>query len=113
MLRVHLNTAWHAFDALSAKLLLFCLYKEGSNTHHMFGNCTDMTRVFLKLRWPKHVHLQLFDIGVDGGEQETDGEMLAETEEVPYECGPRQKYPMLFEEPVPLQVSGNFNFILS
>lgn len=54
----------------------------------------------------------MFDIGVDGGEQETDGEMLAETEEVPYECGPRQKYPMLFEEPVPLQVSGSFNFIV-
>jgi len=32
--------------------------------------------------------------------------MLAETEEVPYECGPRQKYPMLFEEPLPLQVNG-------
>jgi hypothetical protein len=54
----------------------------------------------------------LFDIGVDGGEQETDGEMLAETEEVPYECGPRQKYPMLFEEPVPLQVSSSFCFIV-
>lgn len=53
----------------------------------------------------------MFDIGVDGGEQETDGDMLAETEEVPYECGPRQKYPMLFEEPVPLQVSDRFNFI--
>lgn len=47
---------------------------------------------------------QLFDIGMDGGEQETDGEMLAETEEVPYECGPRQKYPMLFDDPVPIQV---------
>lgn len=53
----------------------------------------------------------MFDIGVDGGEQETDGEMLAETEEVPYECGPRQKYPMLFEEPIPLQVSDSFNSI--
>jgi hypothetical protein len=54
----------------------------------------------------------LFDIGVDGGEQETDGEMLAETEEVPYECGPRQKYPMLFEEPIPLQVSDSFNCLV-
>lgn len=50
------------------------------------------------------LHLQLFDIGPDGGEQENDGELLAETEEIPYECGPRQKYPMLFEEPIPLQV---------
>ncbi|KAL1517024.1 hypothetical protein ABEB36_000844 [Hypothenemus hampei] len=47
--------------------------------------------------------LKLLDIGPNGGEQEIDGEMLAETEEVPYECGPRQKYPMLFDEPVQLQ----------
>jgi hypothetical protein len=36
--------------------------------------------------------------------------MLAETEEVPYECGPRQKYPMLFEEPLSLQVNGIASF---
>ena len=48
---------------------------------------------------------QLFDIGTEGGEHESDGEMLAETDEIPYECGPRQKYPMLFDEPIPLQVS--------
>lgn len=48
--------------------------------------------------------MKLLDIGPDGGEQEGDGELLAETEELPYECGPRQKYPMLFEEPIPLQV---------
>lgn len=47
--------------------------------------------------------LKLLDIGPDGGEQEGDGDLLAETEEIPYECGPRQKYPMLFDEPVPLQ----------
>jgi hypothetical protein len=46
----------------------------------------------------------LFDIGTEGGEHESDGEMLAETDEIPYECGPRQKYPMLFDEPIPLQV---------
>ncbi|XP_014287849.1 E3 ubiquitin-protein ligase MYCBP2 isoform X3 [Halyomorpha halys] len=46
--------------------------------------------------------IKLFDIGTEGGEQENDGELLAETEEIPYECGPRQKYPMLFEEPIPL-----------
>ncbi|XP_064481849.1 E3 ubiquitin-protein ligase MYCBP2-like [Ornithodoros turicata] len=49
--------------------------------------------------------LRLFDIGVEGGEQETDGELLAETEEMPYECGARHKYPMLFEEPIPLQAN--------
>ncbi|XP_024084698.1 E3 ubiquitin-protein ligase MYCBP2 isoform X3 [Cimex lectularius] len=46
--------------------------------------------------------IKLFDIGTEGGEQENDGELLAETEEIPYECGPRQKYPMLFEEPISL-----------
>ncbi|XP_063236464.1 E3 ubiquitin-protein ligase MYCBP2 isoform X2 [Bacillus rossius redtenbacheri] len=49
--------------------------------------------------------IKLFDIGMDGGEQETDGEVLAETDEIPYECGPRQKYPMLFDEPIPLQAN--------
>uniref|UniRef100_A0AAR5Q5P7 PHR domain-containing protein n=1 Tax=Dendroctonus ponderosae TaxID=77166 RepID=A0AAR5Q5P7_DENPD len=48
--------------------------------------------------------LKLLDIGPNGGEQEVDGELLTETEEVPYECGPRQKYAMLFEEPVQLQI---------
>lgn len=49
--------------------------------------------------------IKLLDIGPEGGEQEGDGDVIAETEEIPYECGPRQKYPMLFDEPVPLQVS--------
>lgn len=48
--------------------------------------------------------LKLFDIGTEGGEQENDGELLIETEEIPYECGPRQKFPILFDEPVHLQV---------
>lgn len=49
--------------------------------------------------------LQLFELGAEGGDQETDGELLAETEEMPYECGIRQKYPMLFDDPVPVQVN--------
>ncbi|XP_046683725.1 E3 ubiquitin-protein ligase MYCBP2 isoform X4 [Homalodisca vitripennis] len=49
--------------------------------------------------------IKLYDIGVDGGEQESDGEVIAEIEEVPYECGPRQKYPMLFDDPIPLQAN--------
>ncbi|RWS17339.1 E3 ubiquitin-protein ligase MYCBP2-like isoform X4 [Dinothrombium tinctorium] len=49
--------------------------------------------------------LRLFDIGLDGGEQEGDGEILVETDEVPYECAPRHKYPILFEEPVQLQAN--------
>ncbi|KAK1123903.1 hypothetical protein K0M31_006933 [Melipona bicolor] len=47
----------------------------------------------------------LFDIGMDGGDQENDGELLAESEEIPYECGPRQKYSILFYEPIPLQAN--------
>lgn len=49
--------------------------------------------------------IKLFDIGIDGGDQENDGELLAETEEIPYECGPRQKYSILFDEPVSLQAN--------
>ncbi|KAG5884565.1 hypothetical protein JTB14_006591 [Gonioctena quinquepunctata] len=49
--------------------------------------------------------LKLLDIGPEGGEQEIDGELLAETEEIPYECGPRQKFPILFDEPIPLQAN--------
>ncbi|XP_064119634.1 E3 ubiquitin-protein ligase MYCBP2-like isoform X5 [Macrobrachium nipponense] len=49
--------------------------------------------------------IKLFELGVEGGDQETDGDLLAETEEMPYECGARQKYPMLFDEPVPVQAN--------
>ncbi|XP_076065953.1 MYC binding protein highwire isoform X3 [Oratosquilla oratoria] len=49
--------------------------------------------------------IKLFELGVEGGDQESDGELLAETEEVPYECGARQKYPLLFEEPVAVQAN--------
>lgn len=49
--------------------------------------------------------IKLFDIGIDGGDQENDGELLTETEEIPYECGPRQKYSVLFDEPVSLQAN--------
>lgn len=56
--------------------------------------------------------LKLFDIGPDGGEQEGDGELLTESEEIPYECGPRQKCSMLFDEPVQLQVWIRFCIIL-
>ncbi|KAG8222420.1 hypothetical protein J437_LFUL008417, partial [Ladona fulva] len=49
--------------------------------------------------------IKLFDIGMEGGEREGKGELLAETDDLPYECGPRQKYPMLFDEPIPLQAN--------
>ena len=49
--------------------------------------------------------IKVFDLGMVGGEQEGDGELLAETDEVVYECGARQRYPVLFSQPVPLQAS--------
>ena len=80
----------------------------------------------------------MFELGPDGGDNETDGELLMESDEMPYECGARwvqeryrdktqivisryriiyvvnlnhiylgcrEKYPMLFDEPVPLQAN--------
>jgi E3 ubiquitin-protein ligase MYCBP2 len=44
--------------------------------------------------------IKLFDIGTEGGDQEGDGELLSESDETAYECGARQKYPILFDEPV-------------
>jgi len=35
------------------------------------------------------VLFQLFELGPDGGENEGDGELLAETEEVAFECAAR------------------------
>lgn len=33
--------------------------------------------------------IKVFDLGMDGGDNETDGELVAETEEMPYRCGAR------------------------
>ena len=49
--------------------------------------------------------IKLFDLGLAGDYHENDGILLAETEEIPYECEPRQKYSILFDEPVPLQAN--------
>ena len=46
--------------------------------------------------------IKLFDIGTEGGDQEGDGDLLAESDEIAYECGARQKYPILFDEAVTL-----------
>jgi len=40
-----------------------------------------------------------------GGEKEGDGELLAETDEVVYECGARQRHPILFPQPIRLQAN--------
>lgn len=55
--------------------------------------------------------IKVLDIGPEGGEQESDGELLVETEEIPYECGPRQKFPILFDEPIHLQVINIYIFL--
>ena len=44
-----------------------------------------------------------FELSVGNFPQETDGDLVAESEEVTYECGARHKYPLMFEEPVALQ----------
>lgn len=47
----------------------------------------------------------MYDLGPNGGEQESDGELLAESEEVIYECGARQRFPITFRQPVFLQAN--------
>nr|XP_022909947.1 E3 ubiquitin-protein ligase MYCBP2 isoform X2 [Onthophagus taurus] len=47
--------------------------------------------------------IKLFDLGAEGGEQEGDGQLIGENDETPYDCAPRQKYQMMFEQPIPLQ----------
>ncbi|XP_069130438.1 LOW QUALITY PROTEIN: E3 ubiquitin-protein ligase MYCBP2-like [Argopecten irradians] len=50
--------------------------------------------------------IKLFELGPEGGENESqDGELLAETEEMAFECGAREKFAMVFEEPVALQAN--------
>ncbi|XP_028043251.1 E3 ubiquitin-protein ligase MYCBP2 isoform X2 [Bombyx mandarina] len=46
--------------------------------------------------------IKLYDIGLDGGDQEADGELLAESDEIVFECAPRDRFPVLFETPVPI-----------
>lgn len=49
--------------------------------------------------------IKLYDIGSEGGDQEGDGDLIAESDEVVYECAPRDRYPVLFDAPIPLTVS--------
>ncbi|XP_046440285.1 E3 ubiquitin-protein ligase MYCBP2-like isoform X2 [Daphnia pulex] len=49
--------------------------------------------------------IKVFDLGIGGGDQEGDGELLAETDEVVYECGARQRFPILFSQPLRLQAN--------
>nr|AOV18880.1 myc binding protein 2 [Lymnaea stagnalis] len=49
--------------------------------------------------------IKLYELGLEGGENEGDGELLVETEETQFVCGAREKYAMLFDEPVPIQAN--------
>lgn len=44
--------------------------------------------------------LKLFDLGMDGGGYEKDGNLLAETDEIPYECAARSKYNIMLPKPL-------------
>lgn len=44
--------------------------------------------------------LKLFDLGADGGGYEKDGNLLSETEEIPYECAARSKYNIMLPKPI-------------
>ncbi|XP_045068074.1 E3 ubiquitin-protein ligase MYCBP2-like isoform X1 [Coregonus clupeaformis] len=48
--------------------------------------------------------IKLFELGPDGGDHETDGDLLAETDVLAYGCAAREKYAMMFDEPVLLQL---------
>ncbi|XP_071198088.1 E3 ubiquitin-protein ligase MYCBP2-like isoform X4 [Salvelinus alpinus] len=48
--------------------------------------------------------LKLLELGPDGGDHETDGDLLAETDVLAYDCAAREKYAMMFDEPVQLQL---------
>ncbi|XP_029559556.1 E3 ubiquitin-protein ligase MYCBP2 isoform X1 [Salmo trutta] len=48
--------------------------------------------------------LKLLELGPDGGDHETDGDLLAETDVLAYDCSAKEKYAMMFDEPVQLQL---------
>ncbi|XP_030837055.1 E3 ubiquitin-protein ligase MYCBP2 [Strongylocentrotus purpuratus] len=51
--------------------------------------------------------IKVYDLGPKGGEYELDGEWMAESDDITFDCGAREKFPILFEEPVPL-TAGNW-----
>lgn len=49
--------------------------------------------------------IKIYDIGMEGGDQEGDGELMAESDEIVYECPPRDRFPVMFDTPITLIVS--------
>ncbi|XP_033631426.1 E3 ubiquitin-protein ligase MYCBP2-like isoform X2 [Asterias rubens] len=46
--------------------------------------------------------IKLYELGTKASEYEPDGDPLAESDDITFECGAREKFPVLFDEPVPL-----------
>lgn len=49
----------------------------------------NIFNVFFNIYFYSFFSMQVFDIGPEGGDQEIDGDVLIETDEIPYECGAR------------------------
>lgn len=49
--------------------------------------------------------IKLYDIGNDGGDHESDGELIAESDEVVYECVSRDRFPIMFDSIINIIVS--------
>lgn len=52
-----------------------------------------------------NVQIRLFDIGSDNGDIEKEGDLLTETDIIHYECLPKQKYQVFFDEPLFIQAN--------
>nr|XP_054754619.1 LOW QUALITY PROTEIN: E3 ubiquitin-protein ligase MYCBP2-like [Lytechinus pictus] len=67
--------------------------------------CPDAD-ILLEWIWSVWWERRVYDLGTKGGDYELDGEWLAESDDITFDCGAREKFPILFEEPVPL-TAGN------
>ncbi|XP_013162054.1 PREDICTED: E3 ubiquitin-protein ligase MYCBP2 isoform X3 [Papilio xuthus] len=53
-------------------------------------------------RGANRAKIRLYDIGYGGGELEVEGQLLAESDDTVFQCAPRERYPILFDTPVPV-----------
>ncbi len=59
------------------------LFTKTGSAWHITIYCPLHSKIHFAL------YIQVFELGPEGGDNETDGEVLAETDEMPYECGAR------------------------
>nr|XP_027195486.1 E3 ubiquitin-protein ligase MYCBP2-like [Dermatophagoides pteronyssinus] len=76
-----------------------------SNTIEAIRFSTDCDIIFGGIglyggRGEYNVQIRIYDIGFDSSEIERDGDLLSETDIIHYECLPRQKYQIFFDEPL-------------